>query len=486
MKDELKKTVDITKILIVGVVDADWDERKQHWADLTVTTRRVLNDLRCIWSAEHIKAGNHITVREWMAGDIKWARSDKETRGKRVPCPVKAWPKEIAAAVYYQLKKLHPCITLRSMDLARQNEQKVLAKVPASKSKYGRSAYARWIKVLCGDERLGGSIQPQPLFFDKRNGRLLHDEQHNWWSFNVRLERVPGDRNRGTDVVDVLKLKTSGKHLGGMRTALERIEEGIELTAPLHRILTRWRRALAKAKKDHDKPAEDRAEKRVKEAKEDLDQITLGIHEFVGSRIVREDGEWYLHLCRRFPKPERPDLDPQKVAYLSAGVERPIWLWSGGRREGLRRYSELIVHKRRGLIRWFLSSTAAFNDASNNRATHGRKRASLPLWKLKNVWNNFCKTWNRQLASEVVKVLVERGIATLVFYQPTDTWRETRCLQKAGKLPGHRDATGWQWHGLKTALQRQCDEVGIEMKPIQVGAIRLPGEDTNYLRVKAA
>lgn len=415
MRDELKPSVKIERIQISGVEGADWKERKQHWTELTVTTRRVLNDLRCLWLAEHIKAGDHVKVREWMAADTAWARSDKKTRGKRGYCPVKPWPSEISRAVYGQLTKLHPYITTRSITLAMNTEQKTLTKKVGVKS-----AYPGWMKILCGDDRLGGSCNPQPLFFDKSNGRLLYDEQHGWWRFTVRVERIPQDGKCGKNVVDVLRLKTGGRGLVKLRKTLEKIHDGD------------W--------------------------------------EFKGSRITVRDGKWYLLLCYQFPQPERPELEPDKVAYLSPAADRPVHLWIDGWPLYLRRHGHEVAHIRRQLLTQRWSRQGAYRIASSAKRGHGRKRVMKSLEPLRRRWLDFTKTYNGQLAAEVVRVLVDRGIGTLVYYQPTGARRDTRFLGKAGKVPGRRDGTNWDWHQLKTLLGRESSEAGIRLTTEQLPA----------------
>ena len=432
MTDELKPSVRIERIQIVGVDGADWTERKQHWKELTETTRRVLNDMRCLWLAEHIKAGDHVTVREWMAADTAWAKakgndrkSDRKTRGKRAYCPVKPWPSEISRAVYGQLTRLHPYIATRCITLAMNTEQKTLTKKAGVKS-----AYPGWMKILCGDDRLGGSCQPQPLFFDKSNGRLLYDEQHGWWRFAVRVERIPRDGKCGKNVVDVLKLKTGGRGLMKIRKTLEKIRDG------------EWA--------------------------------------FKGSRVTVRDGKWYLLLCYQFPRPERPELDADKVAYLSPAADRPVHLWIDGWPLYLRRYGHEVAHARRQLLTQRWSRQGAYKVASSAKRGHGRKRVLKSLEPLRRRWLDMTKTWNGQLAADVVKVLEDRGIGTLVFYQPTGARRDTRFLGKAGKVPGRRDGTNWDWHQMKTLLERQCQEVGIK-----VTVIPLAGKKPRFFGAKS-
>ena len=122
MRDEQKKSIRIERLQIIGIDGGDWKDRKQQWGNLTITTRRVLNDLRCLWLAEHLKAGNHVKVRKWMEADMVWAKGDKKTRGKRVRCPVQPWSNDLGKAVYRQLTKLHPYITTRCITLALNHE----------------------------------------------------------------------------------------------------------------------------------------------------------------------------------------------------------------------------------------------------------------------------------------------------------------------------------------------------------------------------
>jgi len=177
-KDRVKKSVRIAKLKIIGV-EGDYGEdkqeakrlfkeAKQRWKDRSVIMRRVLNDMRMQWLAAHLTAGDDVTVREWIENDIAWVRTPKkESEGKRARCPVECWPKDINHATYKTLAERHPYTNIRCITLAMNTEQQTLKMAPASKS-----AYPRWMRILCGDGEFPSSSQPQPIPFDKSNGEL--------------------------------------------------------------------------------------------------------------------------------------------------------------------------------------------------------------------------------------------------------------------------------------------------------------------------
>lgn len=400
-------------------------ETRQRWMELSHATRRVLNDMRAMWLAEHYRLGNHLTVRQWRADDTAWAKTPKAERSpaKRVPCPVECWPKidgeNLVHRITKQLTAVHPAMNGRCVTLAVDKERKTM-----NTNKGSNSAYPQWMIALCGDGEFRQNNGPQPIPFDRDNARLEHRDGK--WIIGLRVDRIPREGKTAVSHRDEVQLYTGGRRLQGLRTVLQRIE--------------------------------------------------AGEYSWKGSSLKFRDGKWEVLLAYKMPKPERPELDRAKVARLVFGFSRPVRLWFGGFAHWLQRRGREIGHIRTSLLvqRW--CRQAAYKDAGSGQKGHGRKKWMKKIGKLSRRWRDFTKTWNEQLARDVVNACVDRGYGALVYYQPAGSMAQSRFVATAGKVQGRTDSSAWDYYQLKSLLERRCEEVGIEFSVQKLEARRTRGK----------
>lgn len=415
-QDRDHKTVLVARFLIVGV-DGDkeaFSAAKRRWTELAEAVQRLTNDYHTHWLRLHFEADNHVAIRQFIPAWTAWQKAGgKNSKLPKPKCAVQALDKSMSNKIYHLLTADHPGINVHCLVLAMNKLQQRLSKTPASSS-----AFPRWMMILAGRGEFPSSSNPMPIPFDKGNaprGQPLivpKDETQERWKFQIRLDRLPRDGKPAQSTIDTLHLQTRGRRLTSLRNVL-------------------W-------------------------------QIAKGEWEFCGSDLLKRNDGWYIHLCYRISQEEKPALDGEKTAILRPGRYHPIQLRHANRHEYLWRRMDVIAHVRRKLCIQRLEKSQGYRSASSARKGHGRKRALEWRGKLERSWKDFVKTWNGQTASAVVRRLVELGIGRLVFIQPTDEWRDTRCLANAGKVQGQRDSTGWDWYQLGSALQAECAEFGIE------------------------
>ena len=90
-------------------------------------------------------------------------------------------------------------------------------------------------------------------------------------------------------------------------------------------------------------------------------------------------------------------------------------------------------------------------------------------WRHTQRWKQLVKSYNHALTQDVVYRCIERGDHTLVYYQPCESARDSRCLVRAGKIPHRRDSTGWDWFQVATLLGYKCKDAGIHLIVKKVG-----------------
>lgn len=389
-------------------------ETRARWMALAGAIRRVTNDLRALWLAAHYAAGSHLAVRTWREADTAWAKTPKDQREpkQRAKCPVECWKldgKDLAEGIRKQLTGFHPAMNSRCITLAVQRERQTMASAKGS-----NSAYPQWMLALCGDGEFRQSHGVLPIPFDRGNAKLLPpaaNDSKSSWRIEMRVDRIPRDGTTAVSTLDRVAIYTGGRRLQSQRTLLGRIVDG-ELA---------WK----------------------------------------GSALQFRDGQWYVLLSYTVPKAERADVDPAREAVLRLGRERPVELQLGDFTHWLRRQGRDIRHVRRSLLvqRW--SRQSAYKDAGSGQKGHGRKKWQTKIGKLSRRWRDFVKTYNEQLARDVVGACADRGFGSLVYEQPAGALAETRFVATAGKVAGRHDASGWDFFQLKTLLARRCEEVGI-------------------------
>jgi hypothetical protein len=204
-----------------------------------------------------------------------------------------------------------------------------------------------------------------------------------------------------------------------------------------------------------------------------IERITSGEYAFKGSKIAWHSSEraWYVKLGYQLPKAEPIAADPDRVAYLVPGRDRPWYLWDGGWPKYIGGTGRHVAHVRRQLLTQRWSRQASYRVASSAGKGHGRKRAyESKTEALRHRWLDFVKTANEAMVVDVLAYCRQRGIGRVVYFQPVAAKREKRFLAMAGKVPGKRDATLWDFFQAGKILRDKCTEVGVQVQVRQYGA----------------
>lgn len=392
------------RVQIVGY-DGDAKEARKALSDAAAEIRQVLNDASAHWLRWHYGHGNHIVVRQWMEADRQWAKTPKSERTEqRARCPVDPWPKEFAKSLYGAMRTEHPGYGTKVLGLALQKHYKRIVGDSASKS-----AYKRWLHILAGRGEYPSGSHSAPIPFYTSNSRLIVPQSDREpWRLEVRLETQPGTARLR---VLRMRLKTGGRALAAIRSAL-------------------WR-------------------------------IAKGESKFCASEIVEKSGQWYAHITAEIPNPPKPAVDFAKVAVLRPGNRRPVLLRIGGRTERLGRRGADVAYVRRRVTVQRRQRDNAYRHKGSSGKGHGRAKAFVWRERLRRRWQDFVKTYNGQLASDVVRRLIQAGVGTLIYCQPTGADRETRFLARAGKQEDIRESTLWDWHQQTSMLKREAIDHGI-------------------------
>jgi hypothetical protein len=398
-------------------VDRDWKEARDDWKRLAEQMRRAVNQVRLAWMVEHAKAGSPIAVRAYMDTLKAWNNTDVKTRGPKPKCSVTCITPAMRKAIWKSLVIACPGVHVRVLTLAMNL---VLVKMKSTKSV--KSAYASWMRSLAGDGEFPMSSQPQPIPFDTQsapnNSPLLPPTKDDGdWRLQLRFDRVTTEgKKTASSTVDVLTLRTRGKHCASERVKL-------------------WKLATKEWK-------------------------------FCGSTLAFQEstGEWFVNLCyREKAMPEKPQLDPAKTAILWARKNRPWVLVTKGRVFRLgNSTAACIQHVRRSLIYHRLGIRGAYRSSANSG--HGWSRWGKRLQKLMQRWKDFVKTSNQQAIAELDRIVREHGIGKVVYMQPTGVFGEGAFLATAGKVPGKRDASSWDWAQVGTLLHRKSEVSGVEVE----------------------
>lgn len=413
-----EKTVRIVRVALCGC-DDDFAEARSCFRRVATSVQQVVNDFNAVWLRLHYEAGNHLTVRRWMERDIAWAKAPKKERGKREFCPVKPLDKEISRAIYAELREIHPTLGTKVAGLATQKAGKRLA------MKASKSAYPKWMRILCGFGEFPSSSNPLPIPFYTSNSKLIvprngdnEIDEKGQWKLELRLE---GDPDKPRLTKRTMHLKTGGRKLHSIRHALAQLADG------------RWK--------------------------------------FCGSELVQTTRGWEARICYQMPALERASPDPDRTAYLSPAADRPVHLWFGVDRAPfwLRRHGRDVSHVRQSLAVQQKSRREAWEYASSAQRRRGGQKWHRKHQRCSKRYRDFQKTYNQRLASDAVRACISRDFGTLVFYQPTGKRRGRRFLAKAGRIDGWRDNRTWDWFQLKTCLEHACERAGIAFSTRQLG-----------------
>jgi hypothetical protein len=191
-----------------------------------------------------------------------------------------------------------------------------------------------------------------------------------------------------------------------------------------------------------------------------LERIASGEHKLCGSSLVYSPArnKWFAKIGYQL-RDKPAESKGTGVAVLRAGKRVP-WKLRIGRSMTRGGRGDYVTWNRKQLLtnRW--SRQSNYRHAGSANKGHGRDRALLPIEKLSSRWKDFVRTANQQLAKSIVDECAQRGVGTLVYIQPSGG---NRFLETAGKIPGRRDSTGWDWYQVRTCLANKCEECGLTL-----------------------
>ena len=429
MDDEFKGQIGVAKLKIIGA-EGDWPATRSRLRDMAVTIKRLFNCIHGTWLSEHIKRGSGPIIAAWMEKDRAWARTPKKERsGKREICPVKCVDSDIQKAIYAGCTKRYPMVNLRPVALAMNLAIKRLKKTKASKG-----SYPRWMRILTDDGEFPSSSHPLPIPFDARNAPNEQplvpppsdkrgDKKGDYrWKLRLRLDRIPREGKTAVSTIETFLLRTWGRKCRGEEEKLWKILNG------------EWK--------------------------------------LCGSNIVfrESNGEWSAHICYRQRKPERADIDEGRFAFLWASERRPWHLridghnfWLGGKT------GRHVRHVRRQLLvqRWGRQENYRYRSGPGK----GRKRAlkKTQAGRLQMRWKDFVKSLNQKVVHDTISSCIAQRCGKIVYFQPAGQFGDSRFLACAGKVPGRRDGSGWDWYQIHAMLSQKCQESGIELITKKVG-----------------
>lgn len=389
----------------LAVAGEKFSETRRRWRELSVVVQRLYNDWHAHWLRLHLEQGNEVKVRQYMTANQAWHEGDKATRGPKPKCPVKCLDKHISNALYHKLRELHPQLHTRVCVLAMNKIAQRMGTVKGS-----NSAYPRWMLILAGLGEYPASSRPLPIPFDKANVKLLAPEEPGKpWRMEMRIELA----EKGKSIVETFALRVGGRKKRQIEQAL-------------------WKMAAGEWK-------------------------------YAGSDLKHTDRDgWTAMICCQMPAAPKLDLDAERVAVLRPGRHRPVWLRVPGARLHLGRTAKDVAHVRRSLSVQRAVKAEAYRWASSARKGHGKGRAMAWRQKLTNRWKRLVKRYNEQTAAAAVRAAIRNGCGTLVYVQPTEARRLSCRLATAGKIEDVRESTLWDWYQLRSLLERECEQQGIE------------------------
>lgn len=410
-KPDKKTRVRVAVLEISGLTKDDY----ARWRELMDDCRDIVNCTWQAWLVWHVQNNSRAKIQQYLGDCAEW----REGRLAEKPdWPVKAVPPECAKATYDAVSAAFPFIETTARELCRNA---VVQKINHTKAAHG--SLSGWAAILLHRQSLPSTVHGVPIPFSKRNAELEPPEpgdENGCWKLHVKVTRRPRPgKKTGETVRDTVKLWSKGRKAAS---------------------------AVATLKK-----------------------IAAGIYEFCGSNLIykKSTRKWFAAICYRAPIEPAKELDGDQVAYLRPAPMTAVWqhpwklrLPGWNRAPGGR--GEYIASVRRKIFAERRSRQMGYRNAGSANKGHGRERALQPIWKLEQRWKDFVKTCNYQVARDVVNQLVERGIGTLVYFQPTDSVRESRFLTLTGKRDDVPESSGWDYYQVGKRLGDLCQEHGVE------------------------
>lgn len=412
-----------------------------RWRDASERIQMANNLIWQLWLAWHVLNGSRKLLKPWVIEfEATAKRLEKET-GKRPEFeavtkivgdyPVEPVPTELDYLLRDMLTDEFTDINSRTLNLNYQKQHKLIKNFPAAKG-----SWPGWVVTILGRQNPRSYSHPQPIPFDIQNTRFIPPK--------------------------VGKKKENHK----MRILVSRIHEEGKARCESHPdVAELWCQG-----------------KKVASQLACLKKVISGEYKLCGSNIVFSNtkNKCFAQVAYRMLVDPRPDLNPTLVATLVPEEDHPLSLhvperdkpiWIGGQGLHIGSMRERIGSER-------MSKAVHYKHASTNSRGRGRKRAMSWRQRLQFRWNNHVKNVDNKMTTKVVEILVEQGIGTLIYHQPTDEFAKTRFLSITGKEPEKLDEDGnvvalprwmrlqtsWQWAQITSMLNDKCKKVGIVIK----------------------
>lgn len=396
-------------------------EAKSRWQTLQSRCQEAVNMWWQLWLADHIAAGDHLAIRNWMT-QVKACRQ----AGKKPPnCPIApmaACPVSIGRRISAEFDDIHS----GTLDLLLNIQSKRLL------GKDAEGKYRLWQAVLACRQGQPSYERRLPVpfrarqcgpFIKLRSG--LHKESRHpgsLYEFTINLERkkVPG------------------------RALKQAITETLV-------ILVRGRGSELKI----------------------IDRIRDGTYTPKGSSVYYDKGKrkWFVLIGYSMPAMARPQQGTATAVLHASKLDQVAFrlrVCGAAKRTGKGvdfstrrggRGLHLGAIRQRVLTgRWVRQEAYTWSGA---RARHGRVKVLGPIGPLRDRWRNTVTSYIRKLSSDLAAECLGNGIGKLVYFKPSGARRSSRWLSRTGKVHGRVDSTGFDWHKVKAELARKCAEANI-------------------------
>lgn len=416
-KQQTQKKKGQTRTLVFKIVrakrsEAQWRSLQSELRLVGAVLRRLFNWTRQRFLAHHVEQGSHVQVAAYLDG------RRAETKPTFPIGREDLFPREIVRGVRRDLGVSARAVHGRILELADREIYKILIK-----SKATDATYSRWIRNLSGEGEDPARSKLPPIPFDKKSGSC------------GRVLIAPAD-GRGDWQVEIGLLRDAAGAVIRRRFTLDTRARGGRRGRKLAREVQLLWRIL-----DPHPPDDDWCEFR---------RGQLVLH--------TSDWQWYAHLVVEIPRAPRLPLDPKKAAVLRAGRRRPWLLRVDGHTIWIGGPGGQVASKRKQLAGIRRSARESYRSNANKRG-RGRKHGFGELRaKTTGIWKNFTKTFNQAMAIEIEGHLVRLGVGALIYVQPKEGAGATRFLETAGR-DGSRDPTGWEWYGMKLAMEGRFHRV---------------------------
>lgn len=392
------------------VIADDAKQYRDKFKELGEVIQLLINSVWDEWRAWHVSNGTPKAIRDWQE---KWTAFKKGEGDKPEKLGIFASDKVFSKHLYDTLRKEFPALATRPLTLSMNNWN---AKV--SKIKSARGSCPGWHSMLLHRQGIPQCVDPQPIPFDKANGRLIpprDDKDH--FSIEVKLESIQrvGRNGKPKSVLEPIRLRLWDKG--------RKMQSRVSL----------------------------------------LRAIMRGDIELKGSSICWKGGKLFVNISHEISPAKKVEGDI--VATFVPGLDRPATLFYGDRDKWIGGDGRIVASVRRQLMtqRWSRQQTYR-KSASSARKGHGRNRAMSKLFILTNRWRDFVRTFNRNMVADLVRICQGEGIVEIAYERHDKT---KLFLTKAGKS-GERDSSGWDWFGLEKQMQDKLNEIGVRVKFIDM------------------